>query len=82
MDEIDPHNLGPRVYKEDQVLTRDDLYYLETCYKLNEVNYMSLGRIEEAKECCIAHQVTAALQNWLDKGKPREDLGEEDTSGD
>ena len=71
---IDPDNLGPPVYKDDQVITEDDLQYLFECYKHNEDAFMGQGMMKEASTCCVSHQVISALQEWLRSGKERGEM--------
>ena len=70
MSDIDPKNLGPKVYKEDQVITKQDLAHIVLTYRNNEEIFKALGDMTSATDCCACHSVAERLLMWLDKGKP------------
>lgn len=70
MSEIDPHNLGPEVYKYDQVITLQDLIKLRKhYYNLENVLYLN-KQLDESFKACIGHLTVEALIEWLEEGKP------------
>ena len=76
MDNIDPFE-HPPVYKQDQVITLDDLKFLEEIYKETELKFAQMGMLQEAVQCCHTHTLMESLQDWIKNGKPREGLPDE-----
>lgn len=67
---IDPNNLGPKVYKEDQVITREDLAMLRLYFYTQEVEAVSDGDISRAAGACNGHRALEEVLVWLNEGKP------------
>jgi hypothetical protein len=68
MSEIDPYNLGPKVYKRDQVITQEDLVNI-----INELMAKVSGTVLTAAEVERFDAAVATLSNlheWLKLGKP------------
>ena len=76
MGEVDPFK-HPPVYKEDQVITKEDLTLLAQAYVWAEKMMRLSGRHADADNCCLAHLTCERLKEWLEKGKP-EPIKEED----
>lgn len=70
MSSIDPKNLGPKVYKEDQVLTRDDMLKLQKHYHTVEKLLYANSQMEDSLKACFGHLTIEELVAWLDAGKP------------
>ncbi len=71
--DIDPHNLGPVVYKLDQVITREDLKSIMEGFAYQ---YGTAHWWEKDKKSELLHaiEVVRALENWLNDGKKMEAL--------
>lgn len=73
MGEIDPNNLGPTVYKYDQVITKEDIEWLREMYVQYEKSFGELGDVTNGTKCCIAHKLMDGMLDWIEKGKPLEE---------
>jgi len=78
---IDPNDLGPPVYKEDQVITENDLMYLSQCYRHNEAYFRDEEMPKEEFTCCISHQVVEAIYEWLKRGKEKGEISDGQNPG-
>lgn len=67
---IDPHNLGPRVFKEDQVITYQDLE--DIVDELSKEANKDPMDTESFKRYITAMRVLKVLALWLEEGKPKQ----------
>lgn len=69
-EEINPHNLGPKVYKEEQVITFEDLEF----FIMDIKGYMAVNLVDEVSEIKALAVINAfdILQIWIASNKTQE----------
>ena len=71
MSDIDPRDLGPKVFKYDQIVTIEDIEHMIIYYGKAEELLRYDGDHEKADHICTAHKTMEALAQWVRDGKPQ-----------
>jgi hypothetical protein len=67
---INPKDLGPPVFKYEQVITMQDLIRLRKHYFEMEKYLFLNQQMQDSMRACFAHLTLEGLIDWLESGKP------------